>query len=201
MPSSMDFSGEKIMNYTYPHSSLVPPYKMDVIFKEVLNTHDLGGACAEVGVYKGGTAELLAIHKKERPLYLFDTFAGIPHSGKHDNHHKVGDFSEASFEGVCDRLAKYEGVFIHKGIFPQDTGKVIDDVKFSFVHLDVDVYESYLDGLNFFWPKMIKGGVIICDDYHAWTCVGAKVAVDEFLKTATQYQVTKGHKTFIIKKL
>ena len=180
-----------VMKNIYPHSSLVGEGEMDLLRAELLNTHDLGGACAEVGVYKGGTAELLAIYKKEKPLYLFDTFEGIPHSGKHDNHHKVGDF-KTSFEEVKDRLSKYEGVSIHRGIFPQDTGKVIDNVKFSFVHLDVDVYQSYMDALNIFWPKMIKGGVIICDDYHASTCLGAKVAIDEFLKSRpeTEYAVT-----------
>ena len=78
----------------YPHSSIVDRARMDSIRLQLSNTQDLGGACAEVGVYKGGTAELIAINRKERPLYLFDTFSGIPYSGKHDNHHKMGDFND-----------------------------------------------------------------------------------------------------------
>lgn len=167
----------------YPDQSLVDYTRMDSIRVQLANTLSLGGACAEAGVFKGGTAELIAMSKGERSLYLFDTFTGIPYSGKHDNHHKAGDFNDTSFEKVRDRLAKYEGVSIHQGIFPQDTGSVIDDVRFSFVHLDVDVYESYINALNVFYPKMIKGGVIICDDYNWGTCLGAKVACDEFFES------------------
>lgn len=186
----------------YPHSSIVGADRMDSIRLQLSNTQDLGGACAEVGVYKGGTAELIAINRKERPLYLFDTFSGIPYSGKHDNHHKMGDFNDTSFEKVCDRLAKYEGVSVHKGIFPDDTGSVIDNVEFSFVHLDVDVYESYISALNVFWPKMIKGGIIICDDYNFDTCLGAKVAVDEFFESKPEKDHnTIRHGSLVVKKL
>jgi len=210
----------------YPSNSLVDYTRMDSIRVHLVNTRSLGGACAEVGVFRGGTAELIAIDRGEigsrcyhkeryiqkahgeycerglRPLYLFDTFTGIPYSGKHDNHHKAGDFSDTSFEEVRDRLAKYEGVSIHQGVFPRDTGSVVDDVKFSFVHLDVDVYESYINALNVFYPRMIKGGVIICDDYSWGSTLGAKVAIDEFFESKPEKSHNHMfHGTLVITKL
>lgn len=54
--------------------------------------------------------------------------------------------------------------------------------KIKFLHLDVDIYDSYKNCLNFFHEKMIKGGIMVFDDYNANTCLGAKKAVDEFVK-------------------
>jgi len=142
----------------------------------------LEGDFAEVGVYKGGSAEIIAIKKNEnKNLYLFDTFEGMPEVNTNvDNFHKKNDFSDTSYSNICLGLKNYKNVFIYKGIFPDEHSDKIKDKKFSLVHIDVDIYKSYIDCLNFFYPKMIDGGIIILDDYSAATCKGAKIAVDEF---------------------
>lgn len=71
-----------------------------------------------------------------------------------------------------------ENIIIKKGFFP-DTAEDIEDT-FCFVHLDMDIYQSTMDGLQFFWPKMVEQGVIMLDDYHNDHCPGVKKAVDEF---------------------
>ena len=52
--------------------------------------------------------------------------------------------------------------------------------RFSFVHIDVDIYEPTRDSLEFFYDRMVPGGIIVCDDYGFITCPGAKQAFDEF---------------------
>jgi len=77
------------------------------------------GDIAEVGVYKGGTAELICKAKEGRALHLFDTFEGLPPFGKYDqvfvNHER--DF-DASLTEVQDLLGAYKNVKFYKGLFP-----------------------------------------------------------------------------------
>ena len=150
------------------------------IYIELANS--LEGNFAEVGVYKGGSAEIIATNKnKNKNLYLFDTFEGMPETNKkYDNFHKKNDFSDTSYENICFEFSKHDNVFVYKGIFPDEHGEKIQNEIFSLVHLDVDIYKSYIDCLNFFYPKMTNGGIIILDDYLSPNCEGAKLAIDEF---------------------
>ena len=129
------------------------------------------GALMEVGVYQGGSAEVLygLAKKQDRELWLYDTFSGIPHS--HDiDPHKVGAFSETSFEVI---RKEFPSAIIQKGIFPD--GLMLPG-KIAFVHLDCDQYKSYRQSLDELLPKVVSGGMIVCDDY---ALAGAAKAIDE----------------------
>ena len=54
------------------------------------------------------------------------------------------------------------------------------DKTFSFVHIDVDLYEPAKDSLEFFYPRMAEGGIILMDDYGLGTCPGVTSAGQEF---------------------
>mgnify|MGYP003349306476 CR=1 FL=1 len=72
----------------------------------------LDGNLCEVGVYKGGSAEIIAKNKTdERKLFLFDTFEGLPEVSNHDNFHKTGDFNETSYESVKENLKSYKNIY------------------------------------------------------------------------------------------
>ena len=132
---------------------------------------------AEVGTGGGGSADPLT-DNYDGEVYLFDTFEGLPHEDPQDNYHHSGEmkFSE---EIVREKYKDKKNVIITKGVFPQ-TASVVADKLFLFVHLDVDMYRSYKECLEFFYPRMIPGGIIVFDDYGAPTCLGAKIAIDEF---------------------
>lgn len=82
-------------------------------------------------------------------------------------------------------LKKYKNVYFYKGFFPK-TARVLSNKKFSFVHLDVDLYKSTFDALDFFYPRMNLGGIIISHDYS--TCrnyesiPGVKKAIVDFFQ-------------------
>ncbi len=150
-----------------------------LIYTTVRKTEKIEGDIAEVGVYKGGSAKLIR-EVTRKPLHLFDTFEGLPelHEKDNPNQFQKGNYS-ASLEGVKNYLHGYPNIHFYKGRFPL-TAAPIKNKKFSFVHLDVDIYESTLDCLKFFYPRMNKGGVIISHDYPGSD--GVRRAFDEFFE-------------------
>lgn len=151
--------------------------EMYQIYSITKGTEKIKGEIAEIGVYRGSSAKMISMLKGKRELHLFDTFEGLPDSSK-EKHFNKGDFS-ASLDEVKRNLSREENVFFYKGLFPNTAGP-IKDKKFSFVHLDVDLYKSTLDCLKFFYPRMSKGGVIISHDYVS--SLGVTQAFAEFFK-------------------
>jgi len=77
-------------------------------------------------------------------------------------------------------LQAFPNVFYHKGIFPHSVKKVPENEMFSFAHFDVDLYESTLGCLNFFYPRMNPGGVMLSHDYSILH--GVRKAFEEFFE-------------------
>ena len=148
---------------------------------------------AEVGVYKGGTSYFIASLAERIGLqyhhYCFDTFEG--HAAKDINSdveiaHIAGAFSDTSFESVKGYLEQFKNVDVYKGRF-QDTSHHIQNAQMHFVHLDMDIYEPTIFALKFFNDRLVKGGVILLDDYGFDTCPGIPRAVQEFTETRPSY--------------
>ncbi|MFZ2152019.1 MAG: TylF/MycF/NovP-related O-methyltransferase [Minisyncoccia bacterium] len=152
------------------------------IYQVVKKTEKIPGDIAEVGVYKGASAKLMA-ETTRKTIHLFDTFEGLPDLVEQDN---LGQFRKgdclALFDETKNYLEGYSNIHFYKGIFPATSGP-IQDKKFSFVHLDVDLYKPTLDSLIFFYPRLSPGGVIISHDYRdtpEFHNSGVKKAFDEF---------------------
>jgi O-methyltransferase len=139
----------------------------------------LGGAMAELGVYQGSSAQIICEVKQACPLYLFDTFTGLPDPGQDETRALTHGQYAASLFSVRKLLHAYTNVYFRVGIFPQSAMR-IGDVRFSFVHLDGDLYSSTLAGLEFFYPRMIPGGIILTHDYS--TLPGVARAFTDFLR-------------------
>jgi O-methyltransferase len=134
------------------------------------------GHFAELGVWKGLTARLIHHYAPERTLHLFDTFYGFD-ARDLDVELPAGLFGDTSVEAVMDKIApRNDNILVHAGRFP-DTA-VQAPVRFAFVHLDADLFAPTHAGLEFFYPRMSRGGIIVIHDYNAW--VGARHAVDQF---------------------
>jgi O-methyltransferase len=142
----------------------------------------LPGDLAEVGVYKGGTAKLLALTispRAKKELHLFDTFTGMPAADAAADCHHEGDLGDTSLEAVQRSLRDCRNVHFYKGFFPATAGP-IENLRFCMVHIDADIYKSVKDSCAFFYPRMEKGGIMVFDDYGFPSCPGARKAVDEF---------------------
>ncbi len=137
------------------------------------------GQMAEIGVYKGGTARIIAKSCPGKEVHLFDTFAGMPEVKSGIDCHNRGDFSDTSLEMVTNFLRDCKNVIFHPGFFPE-TAVNLQVQEFCFVYIDVDIYSSVKDCLDFFYAKVTAGGVIVFDDYKWKACPGVKMAIDEF---------------------
>ncbi len=121
------------------------------------------GDVAEVGAFRGVSAKLLAWMAPQRVLHLFDTFEGLPEPGEKD----CKDFRRGQYRASEAELKEYldgSNVRIYKGLFP-GTASPLANQRFAFVHLDGDLYESTRDSLEFFYPRMEKGGIILAHDF------------------------------------
>ncbi len=171
----------RILDIQKRREMLLTPVEAGQIFSLVQATTKLGGAMAEVGVYRGASARLIREADSVRPLHLFDTFEGLPETGAVDVAHHQGQLEKGQFscsmESVQKYLADCEMVKFHKGIFPA-TASAVNGEYFSFVHSDVDIYESTKAVLEFFYPRMLPGGVIITHDFAS--CDGARRPFVEF---------------------
>ena len=150
------------------------------IFRAVQRTKKIDGDIAEVGVYRGGSAKLICEAKGSKALHLFDTFEGLPDLHNLDDPKQVhkGECA-ATLEDVRNYLMEYPNVHFYKGLFPVGAEPVQSRI-FSFVHLDVDLYESTQNCLKFFYTRMNKGGIIISHDYMLLT--GVRKAFDSFFE-------------------
>ncbi|MCX5646868.1 MAG: class I SAM-dependent methyltransferase [Phycisphaerae bacterium] len=144
----------------------------------------LEGDVAEVGVYRGGSARLLAntLRGSGKTLHLFDTFTGLPPSDPKRDIYQEGHFGDTTEDEIARYLADMAYVRIYSGLFPK-TGYVIASTRFCLVHVDVDIYRSVKDCCEFFYPLLVRGGVIVFDDYGFVKTPGARQAVDEFFST------------------
>lgn len=165
--------------------TLVSKERCYMLYQFFQQARSLSGDVAEVGVYRGGTAKLLALLNKKngihKNIFLFDTFEGMPETSQEKDFHQKGDFSDTSLGAVSNYLKEFSEILLYRGLFP-NTAAPINDKNFSFVHIDVDIYQSVYDCCNFFYNRMNLGGIIVFDDYGFISCPGAKTAVDEFFK-------------------
>ena len=143
----------------------------------------IDGCYAEGGVFKGFGARFICETKGDKELHLFDTFAGFPQEiGEFDTTLGEGVFlgrAIPKLETVKSLLSSYPNVFFHKGIF-SDTCKEVSDKRFALVHLDFDMYKPTKHAIEFFYPRMNPGGVMIFHDYRFFA--GVKKAVNEFFE-------------------
>jgi O-methyltransferase len=147
------------------------------ICAQVRRTAKVPGDIAEVGVYRGGSARLICEEKGERDLHLFDTFEGLPETTGSDSRFQKGGFT-STIDQAQSYLQRFPNVYFHKGLFP-DTARGLEHLTFSFVHLDVDLYQSTVSGLEWFYPRMNRGAILILHDYADTEAV--RKASEEFL--------------------
>jgi predicted O-methyltransferase YrrM len=93
---------------------------------------------------------------------------------------RLGGFEDTTIDTVRSYLSGFYNVQLYEGIVQEQSSNV-NDCRFSMVHIDVDIYAPYVYCLEFFSDRLVRGGIIVLDDYGFLTCPGAKRAADEFM--------------------
>ena len=139
----------------------------------------MGGDVAELGVAYGASAKLLSLRLPPgKQLYLFDTFEGLPEVTAPDGRR----FRAGEFQSNLDDVRRYVGterVQYCPGLFPA-SAESLGGLMFSFVHLDADLYESTLAAFEFFYPRLVPGGIVLCHDYPS--AAGVVKAIEQFFR-------------------
>jgi O-methyltransferase len=144
---------------------------------QTIERERVSGDLAELGVWRGATSTFLHYQMPQRALYLFDTFAGFPGESDAD-----GRFRDTSVDAVRRRIGDDSNVIFRVGTFPGTT-LGMESERFACVLLDADKYAPTLAGLEFFYPRMTRGGYMFIHDYNSPESEhGVSRAVNEFLQ-------------------
>lgn len=175
-------------NYTnlFLQSQLRLSRERAYVLLEIVNyIKGLEGNFAELGVYRGSTAYLIASQLEPiygKKLYLFDTFYGTPATSVDDNYKRQGKYSDVDINKVKDFLKLFQEFTIYcQGIIP-DTLEAIKNEKLCFVHIHLNIYQSTQAAIELLYDKVVPGGIILIEDYGLKSCAGVKKAIDQFVK-------------------
>jgi len=168
---------------------LLTPLEANQLFSLVKATSKLGGAMAEIGVYRGASARLIRDADQTRELHLFDTFEGLPETQETDTAHHFGRFEKGEFSCSLEEVQRYlsgsKHLHFYKGLFPA-TALPVRDVRFSKAVLD------------FFYPRMLPGGVIITHNFASAS--GVNRAFTEFFASRSEPLIElSGDQAIIVK--
>lgn len=188
---------------TIQSHTLVDIYRCYELYLCATQVEQVPGDLVEVGVWRGGTAALVASVLPGKQMHLFDTFAGVAKAdGAFDTLYSGGEHADTATDIVeqlfsaASRTARF-----HVGIFPDDTlGELPETV--AMAHIDVDTYGSAKESFRAIWPRVQAGGMLIFDDYGFFGCEGVAQAVTELrgdLDDAVFVHNLNGHGLFIKK--
>ncbi|MBL0202826.1 MAG: methyltransferase [Candidatus Microthrix parvicella] len=171
-------------------NTLVDIYRCWDLWAALAQVAEVPGDVLEVGVWRGGTGALMAERARrlglDAEVILADTFRGVVNAGSEDPWYRGGEHSDTSVAIVEELLAGFPGVRhrIAEGMFPDDTGEELAGRSLRLVHIDVDVYDSAKATLNWAWPRLGVGGLVIFDDYGFYECEGVAALGAELMAAA-----------------
>ncbi|HEX4019577.1 MAG TPA: TylF/MycF/NovP-related O-methyltransferase [Acidobacteriaceae bacterium] len=152
---------------------------------EEIQANAVPGSVAELGVYKGDFAKHINAAFPGKALYLFDTFQGFSEKDKGVDveggfSSATEDFSDTTVDLVLKKMEHRQNVTIRAGYFPDSVQEADHRESFAFVSIDTDLYKPIYDGLQFFYPRLSKGGYIFLHDYNNPDYPGVKAAVKKY---------------------
>ncbi|MEO5949387.1 MAG: TylF/MycF/NovP-related O-methyltransferase [Candidatus Saccharimonas sp.] len=174
-------------------SDQVSPQEVSIIVSQLDEALNQGmrGAIVEFGCYTGTTSlfirRILDVYNLELPFHVYDSFAGLPAKVAQDqsvagDQFRTGELLATKKQFLHHFLrSNLRPPIVHKAWFSELTPEEVPS-EIIFAFLDGDYYESIRDSLQLITPKLVKGAVIIIDDYANEALPGAGRAVDEWCR-------------------
>lgn len=160
-------------------------------------TKDLPGAIVEFGIFKGASFTRLAMLRDllgmryAKKLIGFDIFGKFPETDYVDDKGSRERFINAAgnesigydeLVNILENKQLLYDVTLIKGDILKTLPEYLQlnpETKFSFINLDTDIYEPAKCILEYCWDRLVKGGILLLDDYTFFA--GENKAVDDFL--------------------
>ena len=187
MAMNYDLGRETLRDLYDPMCDYVRYRELELL-SEMIRMRNVPGAIAEAGVDMGQTSAVLSRLFPDRELFLYDTFEGFPEGAvdievsrfafnreKAEQWKHVRPSSDLIISRVQQGLYLPERARIRKGVFPA-SAEEDRSVTFAFVLLDMDLYQSMLDGLFFFYPRLAPEAYIMLHDYNTGKFEGTRRA-------------------------
>jgi len=185
-PWATDVAFKAVFEQIY-HFTLVDITRCYELWQLTQEVSDMKGSYMEVGVWRGGTSALIKAAaegcRDPSPFYACECFKGVVKAGQNDTFYKGGEHADCTQHGVetLFKALKLKNIHILAGIFPEDTANQISkDEQFKLCHIDVDTYQSARDVVQWVWPRLVSGGILIFDDYGFKCCPGIAKLVNSF---------------------
>jgi len=149
---------------------------------------NLGGDYVECGVntgaYSRAIVDYINFNSLGKRFYLLDTFEGFPEWQISEAEYAAGiamyggDHYKDVYRRVVETFAGFP-VEIIKGIVPDILVKCYSD-SIAFLSIDMNAVAPEIAAAEFFWPKLVSGGVMVLDDYGFPRHINQKLAFDNF---------------------
>lgn len=187
----------------------VTPAETATILETAKKCLDLPGDFVELGCYRGDTSvllgKLLQDHTKNSPkhLWIYDSFAGLPEKTKEDSSSIGANFQAGELlvtkREVIEKLRKHhlKNVIVKKAWFNQLQNMDLPS-EIAFAFLDGDLYDSIKTSLALTTPRLAEQGIIIVHDYNNPALPGSSLAVDEWLKSHSDFRLEIYHTLAIL---
>jgi len=155
------------------------------------NCIERDGDFVECGVYRGFSAAVAAhctdFARCAKQWYLYDTFSGVPGDQQNANHKDEARYAEAGLYEACRRkFTAYPNVQVVRGRVPEVLRERAPE-RVAFLHLDMNSAHAELSALEFFWPRLTPGAMILLDDYGWRGYREQKLALDTFFSQRRKF--------------
>lgn len=190
------YSSKEVLHFTYEMA------------KKYANTP---GIYVECGVAAGAQIIAMAAGAPNKTIYAFDSFQGLPLPSNKDDQmpgirmlskeeqsklpnpgeqelKSTGATSVPMIDMFCHLFYALDkepkNVFAIPGWFEETVPKWSEENKntvISILRLDGDLYNSTYVCLKYLYPKVIKGGCVIIDD---WALLGCRKAVEDYMNSS-----------------
>ncbi|AFY62265.1 TylF/MycF/NovP-related O-methyltransferase [Synechococcus sp. PCC 6312] len=175
LPNQKQQSWEELMRLVKPYT-LSDAQRLGSLYHlaETLKTQAISGDFVECGVYKGGSAAILARSLSENTkIWLFDSFQGMPETTERDGSEAaewvgacVGQIDDVNAVMKALNISKDQYI-IRPGWFEETFQDALPE-QVSLLHCDADWYDSVTLVLETFYPRIPVGGCVVLDDFGYW---------------------------------
>ncbi len=171
--------------------TLLDPARSYTLWQCANNIKNIKGQILDIGCLMGGAGFIMSKNNIKGKTYLFDSFSGFK---KDDGLHKKDVFFYEDINSIKKNIKKLKlkNTFVFKAYFPKNIKIKLKDIKLC--HIDVNTFKDTSTIFNVINKKMIKGGIIIFDDFGIWGVDGIKKFIYKIeRKYSTNYYFFKNY--------